>query len=70
MFFRNVGCNDSASFCGIRDQLYPDKRSMGYPFDRTSRQDAQTLRDFVTPNSNMAVAQVQIRFTNTIVNKS
>ncbi|XP_061387445.1 phenoloxidase 2-like, partial [Musca vetustissima] len=27
-------CNDSASYCGLKDQLYPDNRSMGYPFDR------------------------------------
>jgi hypothetical protein len=25
---------NSASYCGVRDSRYPDKRAMGYPFDR------------------------------------
>jgi tyrosinase len=32
-FFISI-CNDSHVFCGIRDKKYPDKRSMGFPFDR------------------------------------
>jgi hypothetical protein len=24
----------SMSFCGVKDADYPDKRTMGYPFDR------------------------------------
>jgi len=58
-------CADAASFCGIRDKLYPDKRSMGYPFDRMPRDGVNTLRDFLTPN--MFVQDVSIRFTNQIV---
>ena len=27
-------CKESISFCGILDELYPDKRAMGFPFDR------------------------------------
>lgn len=27
-------CNDAASYCGVRDRLYPDLKPMGYPFDR------------------------------------
>ncbi|XP_055838626.1 phenoloxidase 2-like [Episyrphus balteatus] len=26
--------NNSFSFCGLKDQKYPDERSMGFPFDR------------------------------------
>lgn len=43
-------CNDAASYCGLRDRLYPDKRPMGYPFDRLPRRGADMLSSFVTPN--------------------
>ncbi|CAG9864099.1 unnamed protein product [Phyllotreta striolata] len=55
-------CNDADSFCGIKDRLYPDRRSMGYPFDRQPRTGVDTLRQFLTPN--MRVQDVNIRFTN------
>ncbi|CAG9811779.1 unnamed protein product [Chironomus riparius] len=51
-------CSDAASFCGIRDRLYPDRRPMGYPFDRLGRQGADTLASFMTPN--MKVQEVTI----------
>lgn len=43
-------CNDAASFCGVRDRLYPDKRSMGYPFDRLARTGVDRIQQFLTPN--------------------
>lgn len=43
-------CNDAASFCGVRDRLYPDRRSMGYPFDRVAQQGVDRLQQFLTPN--------------------
>lgn len=43
-------CNDAASFCGVRDRLYPDRRSMGYPFDRLARQGVDRLQQFLLPN--------------------
>lgn len=58
-------CADAASYCGIRDKKYPDKRSMGYPFDRTPRDGVSTLQDFLTPN--MFVKDVTIRFTDKII---
>ncbi|XP_044743290.1 phenoloxidase 1-like [Chrysoperla carnea] len=58
-------CNDSSSYCGIKDRLYPDRRSMGYPFDREPRNGVNTLREFLTPN--MATQNVQIRFTDRTV---
>lgn len=58
-------CADAAIFCGIRDKLYPDKRSMGYPFDRMPRDGVNTLKDFLTPN--MFVRDVSIKFTNRTV---
>ncbi|XP_035911269.1 phenoloxidase 2-like [Anopheles stephensi] len=66
-FDENVNCNDSHSFCGIRDQLYPDKRHMGYPFDRRIPTAVRTLADFTRPNSNMTNIEVQVRFTNTVI---
>jgi tyrosinase len=57
-------CTESVPFCGVRDQMYPDRRSMGYPFDRLPRANANTLTQFLTPN--MGVADVTIRFQNTV----
>ncbi|CAG9791144.1 unnamed protein product [Diatraea saccharalis] len=53
-------CNDAASYCGIRDRKYPDRRPMGFPFDRTAP--ANTLSDFLRPN--MGVRDCSIRFTD------
>ncbi|CAH1106365.1 unnamed protein product [Psylliodes chrysocephalus] len=55
-------CNDADTFCGIKDRLYPDRRSMGYPFDRQARTGVDTLRQFLTPN--MRVQDVVIKFSN------
>lgn len=60
-------CSDAASYCGVRDNLFPDKRSMGYPFDRQPRDGVDTLQQFLTPN--MAVQDVTIRFTNRIIQR-
>ncbi|KAI7815440.1 phenoloxidase [Rhyzopertha dominica] len=54
-------CNDAMSYCGIKDRLYPDRRSMGYPFDRMPRDGVDTLQQFLTPN--MRVQDVSIQFT-------
>ncbi|KAK9745337.1 Hemocyanin, ig-like domain [Popillia japonica] len=43
-------CNDGESYCGVRGGKYPDRRSMGYPFDRVGRRGAETLQRFLTPN--------------------
>lgn len=55
------GCQKAHSYCGIRDRLYPDRRPMGFPFDRMPRDGVNTLREFMTPN--MGVLDVQIRHT-------
>ncbi|GFT90426.1 hemocyanin B chain [Nephila pilipes] len=31
---RTNECIDAVSYCGAKDQLYPDKRAMGFPWDR------------------------------------
>ncbi|KAG5864954.1 hypothetical protein JTB14_018716 [Gonioctena quinquepunctata] len=61
-------CNDAGSYCGTKDKLYPDRRSMGYPFDRQPRDGVDTLQQFLTPN--MRVQDVNIRFTNRTVPRS
>lgn len=50
-------CSDAASYCGVRDRLYPDRRQMGYPFDRVPRVDR--LINFLTPN--MSIVDVVIQ---------
>ncbi|XP_019754719.2 phenoloxidase 1 [Dendroctonus ponderosae] len=55
-------CNDADSYCGIKDKLYPDRRSMGYPFDRMPRNGVDSLQQFLT--SNMRVQDVSIQFLN------
>lgn len=61
-------CTTAASYCGIRDRKYPDKRAMGYPFDRTGRQGANNLSTFLTPN--MKVQEVTVTFNDRIVRKN
>lgn len=45
-------------FCGLKDRKYPDKRAMGYPFDRSARDGIDSLEKFLT--SNMQVQTVTI----------
>lgn len=51
-------CRDALAYCGIRDRKYPDKKAMGFPFDRFPREDSPMLVDFLTPN--MHVSQFKI----------
>ncbi|KAI5703503.1 hypothetical protein M8J75_012530 [Diaphorina citri] len=60
-------CDNASSFCGVRDSKYPDKRAMGFPFDRVPRSGVNTMQQFLTPN--MAVLDVKIRFADRIVRK-
>lgn len=57
-------CNDAASYCGVRDRLYPDLKAMGYPFDRLPRPGADTLGAFLTPN--MRVQDCAIVFNDRV----
>jgi hypothetical protein len=51
-------CSDAASYCGVRDRKYPDRKPMGYPFDRFPAQGVNSLSQFLTPN--MRVQDVNI----------
>ncbi|XP_055692825.1 phenoloxidase 2-like [Lutzomyia longipalpis] len=57
----NVACNDNSVFCGIRDRKYPDKRAMGFPFDRVVP--FATIKDFVN-RDNMNLTDFKIRHKN------
>ncbi|XP_053965114.1 phenoloxidase 2-like [Anastrepha ludens] len=52
-------CKDAPSYCGLRDHRYPDRRAMGYPFDRLARSGVENLAQFLTPN--MSVVDVVVR---------
>ncbi|CAL1276507.1 unnamed protein product [Larinioides sclopetarius] len=51
-------CVDNISYCGVKDEKYPDKKAMGFPFDRTI--EALTIPEFSTPN--MIFQNVKIQF--------
>ncbi|CAO1401424.1 unnamed protein product [Diamesa serratosioi] len=61
----NPSCSDAHSFCGIRDAKYPDKRKMGYPFDRVYV--AETLQDFADKYTNMHTIEINIEHMDTII---
>lgn len=43
-------CDDASSYCGVRDRRYPDRRAMGFPFDRNARAGVNTLQQFLSSN--------------------
>lgn len=45
-------CKNALAYCGIRDRLYPDKRNMGFPFDRKATKNDEKLSEFLLPNMN------------------
>uniref|UniRef100_A0A182T4S7 Hemocyanin C-terminal domain-containing protein n=2 Tax=Neocellia TaxID=44535 RepID=A0A182T4S7_9DIPT len=61
-------CNDAASYCGVRDRLYPDRKAMGYPFDRAARSGVDSLANFLTPN--MAVQSITVVHNDRTVNRT
>lgn len=71
--FSGSPCNDAYSFCGLKDQKYPDTRAMGYPFDKSSRfqgsMDVDTLSTFVSGVSNAALGEISIIFNNTVIKR-
>lgn len=49
-------CVDAVSYCGAKDQLYPDRRAMGFPFDRAIESDH--LEEWILPNMRNTVITV------------
>jgi len=58
---------EATSFCGLQDQKYPDKRAMGFPFDRPYP-DAEELTDFKKLATNMSIGECEIHFTDATPN--
>jgi tyrosinase len=52
-------CSGSMSFCGLRDAVYPDRRPMGYPFERPYRNG--TIAEAIAAEDHMAVRDITIR---------
>ncbi|KAK3917228.1 Phenoloxidase 2 [Frankliniella fusca] len=58
-------CLDAPSLCGVFAGRYPDRRPMGFPFDRRPAHDrVASLRDFLT--ANMFVQRVTVRFRDAV----
>lgn len=69
IYHRNISnCNDAFSFCGLRNQKYPDQKPMGYPFNKNTH--FNTLRDFTEQISNATLGQCTIRFTDQIISQN
>lgn len=58
---RQLSCDEASSFCGLKDQLFPDKRAMGFPFDRPSR-NVDSIEQFILPN--MRLQDITIKLQN------
>lgn len=56
-------CSNAMAYCGIRDRLYPDKRNMGFPFDRKATKNDGCLKEFLLPNMNMLDCKIIFRDT-------
>ncbi|XP_059487961.1 uncharacterized protein LOC132203841 [Neocloeon triangulifer] len=65
--FVRATLKDTPPYCGMRDSKYPDKRAMGFPFDRP--QDLvriRTLANFTALTKNMAFTDVLINHKNVV----
>lgn len=60
-------CTNAMAYCGIRDRLYPDKRNMGFPFDRVAKNNNGSLNEFMLPNMN--TIDCKIIFTDEIIER-
>ncbi|XP_032571920.1 phenoloxidase subunit 2-like [Drosophila sechellia] len=64
----NDACSTAYSFCGLKDKLYPDRRTMGYPFDR--RLPNANLTQLVGAFGNMAKTDLRIVFNDRVIDKA
>ncbi len=54
--------DQGTSYCGVKNEKYPDKRAMGFPFDRTFN-DIQSIQHLVGNYPNMFTVPITITFT-------
>lgn len=47
--------------CGLKNRKYPDKRPMGYPFDRQASFEVQIFDDLLKDMSNMISKTITIK---------
>jgi tyrosinase len=52
-------CSGSMSFCGLRDAVYPDRRPMGYPFDRPFSD--RSITEVIAAEDHMAQRDLTVR---------
>ncbi|KAH8266304.1 hypothetical protein KR038_011975 [Drosophila bunnanda] len=64
----NDACSTAYSFCGLKDKLYPDRRTMGFPFDR--RLPNANLTELVGAFGNMARTDLRIVFNDRVIDKA
>ncbi|KAH8253120.1 hypothetical protein KR032_003624 [Drosophila birchii] len=64
----NDACSTAYSFCGLKDKLYPDRRTMGFPFDR--RLPNANLTELVGAFGNMAKTDLRIVFNDRVIDKA
>ncbi|XP_057375654.1 phenoloxidase subunit 1-like isoform X2 [Daphnia carinata] len=62
-------CRNAASYCGVLDEKYPDKRPMGFPFDRPPDKMMTTLAKFVEKSPNMKTTEIRIQFEDRIIRR-
>ncbi|XP_035224697.1 hemocyanin B chain-like [Stegodyphus dumicola] len=53
---RTSECIDAVSYCGAKDQLFPDRRAMGFPFDREITAD---VKEWLLPNMFDKIISIQ-----------
>lgn len=53
-----------AAYCGIRNKKYPDKRAMGFPFDRLFDTSYEKLDDLCHEYPNMNTTRIKIEHRN------
>lgn len=57
----NGVCNDNYIMCGLRNRKYPDRRPLGFPFDRPAVGNIYTVDDFLSYFPNMSAKLITIR---------
>lgn len=65
---RSAPCDDAMSFCGLKNAKYPDKRAMGFPFDK-SIEAVTSLAEFTQQIPNAATTNCKILFSNRILDR-
>nr|CAO98768.1 putative prophenoloxidase [Artemia franciscana] len=63
----NKPCSRGTSYCGVLDDKYPDKRPMGFPFDRPIEDATTTYEDFTEGLTNIFKREVVVQFKDEVL---